>query len=139
MPALELEGRITRKEAKQSGQSARGAWVKQDFILEYQDGSFPAEVCFTSFGNDKVAELDKYQVGDEVKVSFNLRARGYNGRWYNDVRVWRITPKNQAPVASPAAPQPAPQANYGAIPEQAPAPSIEDMPAEEDDTNDLPF
>jgi hypothetical protein len=72
-------------------------------------------------------------------VSFNLRAREYNGRWYNDVRVWRITPKNQAPVASPAAPQPAPQANYGAIPEQAPAPSIEDMPAEEDDTNDLPF
>ena len=139
MPALELEGKITRKEAKQSGQSARGSWVKQDFILEYQDGNFPADVCFTAFGNEKVAELDRYQVGDEVKVSFNLRAREYNGRWYNDVRVWRITPKNQAPVASPAASQPAPQANYGAIPEQAPAPSIEDMPAEEDDTNDLPF
>lgn len=139
MPALELEGKITRKEAKQSGQSARGTWVKQDFILEYQDGNFPADVCFTAFGNEKVAELDRFQVGDEVKVSFNLRAREYNGRWYNDVRVWRITPKNQAPVASPAAPQPAPQANYGAIPEQAPAPSIEDMPAEEDDTNDLPF
>ena len=139
MPALELEGKITRKEAKQSGQSARGSWVKQDFILEYQDGNFPADVCFTAFGNEKVAELDRYQVGDEVKVSFNLRAREYNGRWYNDVRVWRITPKNQAPVASPAVPQPAPQANYGAIPEQAPAPSIEDMPAEEDDTNDLPF
>lgn len=139
MPALELEGKITRKEAKQSGQSARGSWVKQDFILEYQDGNFPADVCFTAFGNEKVAELDRYQVGDEVKVSFNLRAREYNGRWYNDVRVWRITPKNQAPVASPAAPQPAPQANYGAIPEQAPAPSIEDMPAEEDNTNDLPF
>ena len=139
MPALELEGKITRKEAKQSGQSTRGSWVKQDFILEYQDGNFPADVCFTAFGNEKVAELDRYQVGDEVKVSFNLRAREYNGRWYNDVRVWRITPKNQAPVASPAAPQPAPQANYGAIPEQAPAPSIEDMPAEEDDTNDLPF
>lgn len=139
MPALELEGKIIRKEAKQSGQSARGSWVKQDFILEYQDGNFPADVCFTAFGNEKVAELDRYQVGDEVKVSFNLRAREYNGRWYNDVRVWRITPKNQAPVASPAAPQPAPQANYGAIPEQAPAPSIEDMPAEEDDTNDLPF
>lgn len=139
MPALELEGKITRKEAKQSGQSARGSWVKQDFILEYQDGNFPADVCFTAFGNEKVAELDRYQVGDEVKVSFNLRAREYNGRWYNDVRVWRITPKNQAPVASPAAPQPAPKANYGAIPEQAPAPSIEDMPAEEDDTNDLPF
>ena len=137
MPALELEGKITRKEAKQSGQSARGSWVKQDFILEYQDGNFPAEVCFTSFGNERVAELDKYQVGDKVKVSFNLRAREFNGRWYNDVRVWRITPLNQAPAAPVQ--QPAPQAAYGAVPEQAPAPTIEDMPAEEDESNDLPF
>ena len=105
MPSLELEGRISRKEAKQSGQSARGAWVKQDFILEYQDGNFPAEVCFTSFGNDKVAELDRFQVGDLVKVSFNLRAREYNGRWYNDVRVWRITPAGQS-QSQPAAPVP---------------------------------
>ena len=130
MPSLELEGRISRKEAKQSGQSARGAWVKQDFILEYQDGSFPAQVCFTSFGTDKVAELDRFQVGDEVKVSFNLRAREYNGRWYNDVRVWRLSPAGQA--ASQPQPYSAPQAP------QAPAPSIDDMPAE-DDSNDLPF
>ena len=101
--------------------------TKQDFILEYQDGSFPAQVCFTSFGTDKVAELDRFQVGDEVKVSFNLRAREYNGRWYNDVRVWRLSPAGQA--ASQPQPYSAPQ---------APAPSIDDMPAE-DDSNDLPF
>ena len=132
MPALELEGRITRKDAKQSGQSARGAWVKQDFILEYQDGSFPADVCFTSFGNDKVAELDRFQVGDQVKVSFNLRAREYNGRWYNDVRVWRITAVNQAPqtVAPAHAPVDAP------VP---PAPTIDDLPPEGDGSEDLPF
>lgn len=131
MPALELEGRIVRKEAKQSGQSARGAWMKQDFILEYQDGNYPAEVCFTSFGNDKVAELDRYQVGDQVKVSFNLRAREFNGRWYNDVRVWRISPAGQA----------AAQASGPSLPpviEQAPAPSIEDMPLDSE-SEDLPF
>ena len=138
MPSLELEGRISRKEAKQSGQSARGAWFKQDFILEYQGGNFPAEVCFTSFGNDKVAELDRFQVGDLVKVSFNLRAREYNGRWYNDVRVWRITPAGQPQAQAPVAAAPAPQ-SYGAVPEQAPAPSLDDMPAEDDSANDLPF
>lgn len=133
MAALEIEGRIAQKFAKQSGQSARGPWMKQDFILEFQDGSFTSEVCFTSFGNDKVAELDKYGVGDEVKVSFNIRAREFNGRWYNDVRVWRISPAGQAAQASQQAqPAQAPQAP------QAPAPSIEDMPAE-DGFNDLPF
>ena len=99
------------------------------------DGSYTSEVCFTSFGNERVAELDRFQAGDEVKVSFNLRAREFNGRWYNDVRVWRISPVNQVQTA---APEPAPQVTYGAMPEQAPAPSIDDMPAEEG-FNDLPF
>ena len=132
MAALELEGRISRKFPKQNGQSARGAWVKQDFILEFQDGNYPAEVCFTSFGNDKVADLDRFHEGDEVKVSFNIRAREFNGRWYNDVRVWRISPAGQA------APQPRQyQAPQDLLP-QAPAPSLDDLPAE-DDSNDLPF
>ena len=123
MASLELEGRISRKFAKQSGQGAKGAWIKQDFILEFQDGSYTAQVCFTSCGNDKVAELDKYQAGDDVKVSCNIRAREFNGRWYNDVRVWRISP-----VGPAVQPDQAP----------APAPSIEDMPFE-DGSNDLPF
>lgn len=143
--ALEIEGRIKQKLAKQSGQGAKGSWTKQDFILEYQDGNYPADVCLTAFGNDKVADLDKYQINDTVKVAFNLRAREYNGRWYNDVRVWRITPAGQsAPAQQPAyqAPQnysQAPQPNYGAQPQQqAPAPTIDDLPAD-DPSNNLPF
>ena len=132
MAALEIEGRISQKFPKQNGQSARGAWIRQDFILEYQDGSFPAQVCFTSFGNDKVTELDRFQVGDDVRVSFNLRAREYNGRWYNDVRVWRISPAGQA------AQQPRQYQAPQDLPPQAPAPSIDDLPAE-DGSNDLPF
>ncbi len=143
MAALEIEGRIKQKLARQSGQGAKGTWTKQDFVLEYQDGNYPADVCLTAFGNDKVADLDKYQVGDSIKVAFNLRAREYNGRWYNDVRVWRISPAGQG------APQqtghqatqgygPAPQQNYGAQPQQTPAPTIDDLPAD-DPSNDLPF
>lgn len=142
--ALEIEGRIKQKLAKQSGQGTKGSWTKQDFILEYQDGSYPADVCLTAFGNDKVADLDKYQVGDSVKVAFNLRAREYNGRWYNDVRVWRITPAGQsAPAPQPVCQAPQnysqpPQPNYGAQPQAAPAPTIDDLPAD-DPSNDLPF
>lgn len=140
MAALEIEGRIAQKLAKQSGQGAKGAWSKQDFILEYQDGNFPSQICFTAFGNDKVADLDKYQVGDKIKVSFNLRAREYNGRWYNDVRTWRIAPADQ-PV-QPQDGHPAPGRNNGqpvpAQPQQAPAPTLDDMPAG-DSGEDLPF
>ena len=126
MAALEIEGKIIQLLAVTKGTSARGEWAKQDFVLEYQDGNFPAQVCLTAWGQDKVDELAKYKVGDTVKASFNIRAREYNGRWYNDIRVWRLG----APGAAAPAPAPRPAA-------PAPAPSIDDMPAGFGD--DMPF
>lgn len=138
MTNLELEGRIVQKLAVQSGQSARGAWARQDFVVEYQDGNFPSSVCFSAWGQDKVQELDKYQVGDAVKVAFNVRGREYNGRWYNDLRVWRLSPAGSAPAA-PAAPVAA--AAPAAPAYTAPAPTVEDLPfggdSQQDD--DFPF
>lgn len=139
MANLEIEGRISRKLAAQSGQSARGPWKKQDFIVEYQDGNYPSQTLFTAFGDNLVADLDRYAVGDMVRVSFNVRAREYNGRWYNDVRAWRISPAGQQAPAQPRQASTAP-ASY-AEPQQgftAPAPSVADMPADME-SDDLPF
>ena len=124
---MELEGRIARKLNVQTGTSTRGAWAKQEFIFEYQEGSFPSQVCMNVWGEDKVKELEKYQVGDKVKVSFNLSSREYNGRWYTDVRAWRIEPAgaHQAPVEAP-------------LPQSAPLPSADDMSSPLSD-DDLPF
>ena len=124
--ALEIEGRIARKLNVQTGTSSRGAWSKQEFVIEYQEGNFPTQLCMNVWGDDKVRELDKYQVGDKVKISFNLSSREYNGRWYTDVRAWRIEP------AGSVAPQP--QQSYD-MP-AAPAPAIDDLPVGSDD---LPF
>ena len=123
--ALELEGRIARKLNIQSGATARGPWQKQEFILEYQEGNFPTQVCMNVWGEDKVKELERYQVGDKVKVSFNLSSREYNGRWYSDIRAWRIEPAGQTSQVAPPPPS-------------APMPSPDDMSSPLDDT-DLPF
>ena len=135
--ALELEGRIVRKLGVQSGTSARGAWSKQEFVFEYKEGNFPTQVCMNVWGEDKVRELDKYQVGDNVKVAFNLSSREYNGRWYTDVRAWRNEPAGSAPQ-QPGYAQPAPGYGAPAAPMSAPMPSADDMssPLSEDD---LPF
>ena len=134
--ALELEGTLRQKLGVQQGMSARGQWAKQEFVLEFPDGNFTSQACFTAFGQDKVAELDKYQVGDRIKVSFNLRSREYNGRWYNDLQIWRIAPvgADAAPAAqAPSfAPAPAPATDI-------PAPTLADMPADSPDLDDLPF
>ena len=131
--ALEIEGTLFQKLPVASGNSTRGPWAKQEFILEYPDGNYTAKACFTAWGSDKVQELSKYQVGDKVKVSFNLKSREYNGRWYNDLQIWKIAPAG----ARPAAPAPV-QAAAPAF-QQAPAPTLEDMPAESQGEEDLPF
>ena len=134
--ALEIEGTISQKLPVQSGNSARGPWAKQEFILEFPDGNFTAKACFTAWGQEKVQDLGKYQVGDKVKVSFNLKSREYNGRWYNDLQIWKIAPAGAQP-AQPAQPAAPVQTAPPAFP-QAPAPTLEDMPAE-DGGEDLPF
>ena len=124
---MELEGRIARKLNVQTGTSARGSWAKQEFIFEYQEGNFPSQVCMNVWGDDKVKELEKYQVGDKVKVSFNLNSREYNGRWYTDVRAWRIEPAGALPAQTEAHLQ-----------QSAPLPSADDMSSPLSD-DDLPF
>jgi hypothetical protein len=137
--ALEIEGTLAQKLPVQSGNSARGPWAKQEFILEFPDGNFTAKACFTAWGQEKVQDLGKYQVGDKVKVSFNLKSREYNGRWYNDLQIWKIAPAGAQPAApAQPAPQARPAAQAPAYP-QAPAPTLEDMPADSDGAEDLPF
>lgn len=134
MANLELEGKLVRKLAVQSGQSARGQWAKQEFVLEYMDGSFPTSVCFTAWGDDKVNDLNRFQVGDTVKVAFNIRGREYNGKWYNDLRVWRLSSPAAGGAEAPSK-SAAPQAPVS----EAPAPTIDDMPFSGEDSEDLPF
>ena len=131
--ALEIEGTLSQKLPVQSGNSARGPWAKQEFILEYPDGNFTAKACFTAWGQEKVQELAKYQIGDKVKVSFNLKSREYNGRWYNDLQIWKIAPAGAQPAA------PAQAAPLTPAWPQAPAPTIEDMPADSEGGEDFPF
>ena len=137
--ALEIEGTLAQKLPVQSGNSARGPWAKQEFILEFPDGNFTAKACFTAWGQEKVQDLGKYQVGDKVKVSFNLKSREYNGRWFNDLQIWKIAPAGAQPAApAQPAPQARPVAQAPAYP-QAPAPTLEDMPADSEGAEDLPF
>ena len=124
--SLELEGRIVRKLNVQNGSSARGPWSKQEFIFEYQEGNFPTQVCMNVWGEDKVRDLARHNDGDKVKVSFNLSSREYNGRWYTDVRAWRI--ESAAPAGSAPSQDPGPM----------PPPPMEE-PAGTLDEDDLPF
>ena len=128
---MEITGKIIAVMDKRSGQSARtGAnWATQDYVIETINEQYPKRCLFNVFGEDKINEFN-IQVGNVVTVSFDINAREYNGRWYNDIRAWRVVPAAQA--AAPAAPEAVPfAAPETAIPAPVAAPA-----APEDD---LPF
>lgn len=88
MESLVLEGRIINKLNPQEGVSTRGAWKKQEFILETAE-QYPKKVCICCW-NEKIDELANIQINETIRVSVNIESREFNNRWYTDVKAWRI-------------------------------------------------
>ncbi len=88
--ALELTGKVSQVLPLETGEGKTGQpWKKQFFILDFMDGNYPKKVSISVWG-DKTDSLRNMQPGTEVKVSFNVESREYNGKWYTDVRAWKI-------------------------------------------------
>ena len=106
--ALEIVGKLQQLLPVQKGTGSRGEWIKQDFILETVE-QYPRKVCVSAWG-DKAKDLEGIQIGETLKISVNIESREYNGRWYTDVRAWRIERENSSQQAasgqSTAAPAP---------------------------------
>ena len=92
---MEITGKIIAVLPERGGISKTGnEWKMQEYVLETHE-QYPRKICFNVFGADKIAQFN-IQAGDEMTVSFDINAREYNGRWYTDVRAWRIEPAAQA-------------------------------------------
>jgi hypothetical protein len=117
---MEITGKIIQVLEAQSGASARGEWKRQDFIIETQE-QYPKKVCLSNW-NNKV-DLDAMGVGTTVTAGINIESREYNGRWYTDVRVWKMDIGAVAPGAGDVPPAPT---NIPPAPTEAPA--ADDLP-----------
>ena len=85
---MEIKGKIIEVLPEKSGQSANGEWRKQEYVLE-TESNYPKKICFMAWG-DKIEEFNLRQ-GDTVEVSVDLESREYNGRWYTDVKAWKVS------------------------------------------------
>ena len=95
---MELTGKIIEVLPEKSGTSARGPWRKQEYVVEIP-GDYPKKVCFMVWG-DKIDEL-QIQEGQELTVHVDLESREYNGRWYTDVKAWRVERSAQDDDSAP--------------------------------------
>ncbi len=117
---------------------------KREFVLEVQDGQYPEHIKFQMV-QDKTSLIDPFKMGDEVKVTFNLRGRGFNKNgqmlYFTNLEAWKIEPASGGSFGGgsgggqqQAAPRPAAQNQNPTLRAQPSA-----APIASDDDNDLPF
>ena len=83
---MEIQGRIIEKLQIKSGTSSAGkAWSFQEFVIE-TFSQYPKKVCLQ--GNTTIVEPLK--IGDIVKCQIDPESREYNGKWYTQIRTFKV-------------------------------------------------
>lgn len=135
---MEITGKVIVALPEMSGTSKSGnAWKKREYVLETINDNFPKKVHFDFFGD----KADQYplQVGQTIKLSFDIESREYQGRWYTSIRGWKAdqVDASGAVVGEPQMPQ-----AYNGIPEPlvpAAQPPVSPANISSSPEDDLPF
>lgn len=119
---MDISGKLVQFLPAQTGNGKNGQWKKQEFILETGD-TYPKKVCIAVWG-DKI-DMNSFKPGDALDVSFDVESREYNGKWYTDVKAWKVNGARQKDGGAKSSPAGASASSF--------APT-DDMPSD-----DLPF
>ncbi|MDR0543150.1 MAG: DUF3127 domain-containing protein [Dysgonamonadaceae bacterium] len=123
---MQLTAKLAQILPVESGMGKNGEWKKQSIIVE-TEGQYPKKICITVWG-DKINA--QWQPGLSLTIDFDIESREFNGRWYTDVKAWKIESVGSAPrqeFPMPGSPV------HDTLPEPPPpAPSVSNF-------DDLPF
>jgi hypothetical protein len=85
---------------KGEAQQVSEKFKKREFVLSDNSSQYPQHISF-QLTQDKCNLIDQYNVGDEIKVHFNLRGREWTSpknevKYFNTLEAWRIEGGNNA-------------------------------------------
>lgn len=103
-----VKGIISHLGDIQQGTSQNGCdWARQVFVIDVHSfNGTHSKIALTAL-NQRVDDLQEYQIGDRVEVGYSVTAREYQGKWFNNVDLISIKFLDEV---APADPAPAPQA-----------------------------
>jgi len=81
-----LTGRIVHIGATETVGTSQ--FEKRQIVIE-QSGQYPQQIAM-ELVKDKCSLADSFKIGDTVEVSFDLRGREYNGKYYTNLNCWKI-------------------------------------------------
>lgn len=89
---MEFQGRIQKLLPVRTGNKQDGSeWQSQEFVFEYfeREGDRWSDKVVLTLMGDRIKEADLHE-GDEVKIGFGHSVREWNGRWFNELRVYKL-------------------------------------------------
>jgi len=102
---MEIKGKLVEKFPTQQ---VTDTFKKQEFVIEFADNpQYPEFVKFETI-QDKCGLIDKFDVGAELTVAFNLKGRKWNDpkggiKYFNTLQAWKLQAGTAAAPSAPAA------------------------------------
>lgn len=99
---MQITAKLVQVLPLESGTGRNGEWKKQNVIVE-TDGQYPKKICISIWG-DRI-NPDQLKEGNDLTIDFDVESREFNGRWYTDVKAWRVevAGAQSTPSSAPAA------------------------------------
>jgi len=81
-------------------QSFPSGFSKREFVVTTAHDKYPQDIKFDMV-KDKCPLLDNFELGQDVQVSFDIRGREYNGKYFVDLACWKLQAADGSPDRSP--------------------------------------
>lgn len=65
-------------------------YKKKSIVVTIDEDSTYTQQIICHAGNTKIELLNGLIMGDKVKVQCNLKGKGSNGKYYNNLELWKI-------------------------------------------------
>src|SRR3954465_15751957 len=96
---------------KGEAQQVSEKFRKREFVLSDNSSQYPQHILF-QLTQDRCSLLDQYNVGDEIKVHFNLRGREWTNpqgevKFFNSLEAWKLEGRAAGSSASARSSEPA--------------------------------
>lgn len=120
--SFEVEGKLHKKF---DTENKTDTFQAREFVIEIGEGNYPQFIKF-QLTQDRCALVDNHEVGNQIKVYFDLRGREWNEKYFTNLNAWKIEGGAQAAAV------PAPEGG-----QEAPFPTSEPVNSNADQSNDL--
>lgn len=103
---IELTGKVVSVLPTQSGHGKNGEWVKNAFVIEWQDNGYTQKLCLEVVGADKFEKMkNAVRVGNDVLVRFSVSSREWQNKWFTSCQCFYCSTIGGQQTAAPSAPR----------------------------------